>query len=151
MFICMKPVSNMLVEIPMVDQKSQWQSYLRKEIEIADTWQWWNKFRAFSDYNHKIKVALELTADLPSNIEILRWLGEPVRLLIIPVSIFVSNPHNYPVLAVAHKAVVLKFLSKVNCKFALKVSEDDRNIHNHVQYLRRLYQENAKLHDPMNG
>lgn len=147
----MKLVSTMLVEVPMTDQKSQWQSYLRKEIQTADTWQWWNKFRAFTDYNSKVKVALELTADLPSKIEILRWLGEPVSLLIIPVSIFVSNPHNYPVLANAHKAVVLKFLTKVNCKFAIKVSEDDRNIHNHVQYLRRLYQENSKLSDPMHG
>lgn len=147
----MELVSTMLVEVPMVDQKSQWQSYLRKEIQTADTWQWWNRFRAFTDYNSKVKVALELTADLPSKIEILRWLGEPVSLLIIPVSIFVSNPHNYPVLATAHKAVVLKFLTKVNCKFAIKVSEDDRNIHNHVQYLRRLYQENSKLSDPMHG
>lgn len=147
----MELVSTMLVEVPMVDQKSQWLSYLRKEIQTADTWQWWNRFRAFTDYNSKVKVALELTADLPSKIEILRWLGEPVSLLIIPVSIFVSNPHNYPVLATAHKAVVLKFLTKVNCKFAIKVSEDDRNIHNHVQYLRRLYQENSKLSDPMHG
>lgn len=31
------------------------------------------------EYNPKISVALEITADLPSSEELQRWLGEPVR------------------------------------------------------------------------
>jgi len=41
-----------------------------------DTWQWWNTFRANSDFNNKLSVALELSDDIPSRLEICRWQGK---------------------------------------------------------------------------
>lgn len=121
------------------------------EYQPEDTWQWWNHFRLATDFNRRIDLALELTADLPSATEILRWYGEPVQLLIIPVDIFVMNRNNYPVLGAAHKKVVLRFLSKTNCRFAIKSPDDSANIDNYVQFLRHLYRENYKQPDLMAG
>lgn len=143
----------LLVEMPMVDLPNilmELQS--DDEPEPIDTWHWWNAFRSYADYNPRFQLALELTPDLPSPDVILRWLGETVELLIIPTSLFIKNRNNYPVLPYAHKNAVLKFLAKTNCKFGLKApDDDDESLHHHVNFLRYLYQENAKRNEMMIG
>lgn len=144
----------LLVEMPIIDYENQWCKDPTDIDEIAsiDTWHWWNAFRTYSDYNVRFQLALELTADLPSSDVILRWMGETVELVIIPIDLFIFNRNNYPVLPCRHKEVALKFLKMTNCKFALKVPDDEnRSIDNHVSYLRFLYKENAKRNDPMSG
>lgn len=121
------------------------------DVEEADTWQWWNKFRAYGDYSIKFKVALELTADLPSKEELRRWLGEPVELLIITSDVFISNANNYPVLPKAHKSVVVQFL-KMKASLAIKTNiADSHHLRNCVAYLKHLIGENQKDVDVMNG
>lgn len=44
-------------------------------IESEDTWNWWNKFRTTADFSSKLSIALELSADIPSKLEISRWQG----------------------------------------------------------------------------
>lgn len=149
---CSALVGLLLVEMPVVDYENQWNRKNANVDEIAsiDTWHWWNKFRQYSDYNPRFQLALELTADLPSKNVLLRWMGEAVNVLIIPISLFINNSNNYPVLPYHHKNMTLKFLAKTNCKLALKTTEgDDRILQNHVDYLRFLYKENAKRRDPM--
>lgn len=144
----------MLVEVPMTDPKQYFHTYVHdKSIEYQpqDTWQWWNQFRLSADFNARIAVALELSADLPSPTEILRWYGEPVHVVILPIDIFVLNKNNYPVLGLAHKNVVLKFLSYTNCRFAIKAPNDNHNVDNYVQYLRHLYRDNGKVLNLMVG
>ena len=70
----------------------------------------WNRFRTLCDSNKKLGVVLELTADLPSEQEIERWLGEPVKALVIPTAIFITNKKGFPVLSRAHQNVVRSFL-----------------------------------------
>lgn len=112
----------------------------------------WNKFRSYCDFHPRIQLALELTADLPSPDIILRWLGENIELLIIPTHLFIRNRNNYPVLPYAHKMMVLKFLSRTNCKFALKAPDDESvNLPNYVAFLKFLYKENESNKDPMSG
>lgn len=59
----------------------------------------------------RIKLAVELTADLPDTAGILRWTGEPVNAIIIPTSIFILNKAGYPVLSGVHQKVVQKFMA----------------------------------------
>lgn len=142
----------LLVEVPMIDPEQQYESVDENRFQAQDTWQWWNKFRSVAEFHPRMMVALEMSADLPSKEEILRWLGEPVDLLIIPTHCFIRNASNYPVLGRAHKSVALKFLSKLNCKFVLKSSNDElSSLNNHVQYLKHLYDEHAKLPNIMEG
>jgi hypothetical protein len=63
----------------------------------------------FSHFGSKLAVALRLTADLPDDCVIDTWFAEPVRLLVIPADIFLTNRNAYPVLSRRHQSVVRKF------------------------------------------
>lgn len=41
----------------------------------------------------------EITEDLPSRDVLLRWLGEPIKAIVVPTSIFLTNKKGYPVLS----------------------------------------------------
>lgn len=129
----------------MVDPKTVVRSYASNSIEDEeDTWQWWNKFRSYADYNFKFRVALELSADIPSEEEILRWLGEPVDMLIIPADIFINNSKNYPVLSKAHQSIVSQFLN-MNLKLGIKANVDDgKRLKIYVDYIKHLIHVNKK-------
>jgi protein arginine N-methyltransferase 5 len=40
------------------------------EVEIENTWEWWNKFRIICDYDRKLIVALIISHDLPDQEEV---------------------------------------------------------------------------------
>jgi hypothetical protein len=95
----------------------------------GSTWEAWNRLRMFCEHNSSIGVALgeclswviyvacsdqvdassfgclswrsEITADLPSREVLRRWLGEPVKAIILPTSIFLTNRKGFPVLSKA--------------------------------------------------
>lgn len=71
-------IGQLLVEIPMKNPRcivELWNSNTNI-TEHEDTWKWWNKFRASADFSSKLSVALELSADIPSRLEICRWQGK---------------------------------------------------------------------------
>lgn len=144
-------VGTMLIEVPMVDPKVAaltLRSDPKAEDYVAeDPWQWWNKFRAYADYKSHYFVALEMTADLPSTEELMRWTGEPVQMLVIPSDIFISNINNYPVLSRAHKSVLLQFL-KYNVNVALKANVSDiAHLRNCIEYLKHFVLESDRGFD----
>lgn len=49
---------------------------------------------------------MEVTEDLPSPQILNRWKGEPLKALIIPSSVFISNKQGFPVLSARHKDFV---------------------------------------------
>ena len=53
--------------------------YENREMAGGPTWDWWNIFRLVADSSSKINLCLDVTEQLPSNIEVERWLGEPVK------------------------------------------------------------------------
>ena len=60
---------------------------------------------------------LELTADLPEQSKIDRWFSEPVKAIIIPTSLFLSNRSGFPVLSKAHQKCIFKFFKVIMLKF----------------------------------
>jgi protein arginine N-methyltransferase 5 len=74
-----------------------------------DTWKIWNRIRCMCEYHPRIFAALELTADLPSSSQLERWMGEPVKAIIIPTSVFITNKKGYPTLSQRHQ----RFLSSM--------------------------------------
>lgn len=56
-----------------------------------EPWLWWSKFHERLEWSKRVGVALELSADLPTEEVIKRWLGEPVKAIIVPTSIFHNN------------------------------------------------------------
>lgn len=63
---------------------------------------------------------LELPAILPEDEMLLdAWLAEPVRAVIVPSEIFISNPKGYPVLSKRHQAFVKKLMRRVSMSSSL--------------------------------
>ncbi|KAK9854496.1 hypothetical protein WJX84_003535, partial [Apatococcus fuscideae] len=76
----------------------------------ADTWEWWHQLRTLCSHPARLGVILEVPASLPSQPEIRRWLGEPVRALLLPTHVFLTNKRGYPTLSRAHQSLVTLFL-----------------------------------------
>ena len=53
---------------------------------------------------------LQLSETMPPDAEIERWLGEPVKALALPASIFIHNRKGFPVLPRAQQELVGRFL-----------------------------------------
>ena len=71
-----------------------------------DTWGVWNTLASLCERHASIHVALELTGDLPSETAIRRWVSEPVKAVIVPTSIFITNSKGFPALTRAHQQLV---------------------------------------------
>ncbi|GFO27083.1 protein arginine N-methyltransferase 5 [Plakobranchus ocellatus] len=109
--------------------------------KLDDTWQWWDKFRSLCDSNKRLGVALELTPDLPSPGVIERWLSEPVKAVVVPTSLFLTNKKGYPVLSKAHQAVI-KSLFKLEVQVIISGQDrhPEKTIRAYQQYMDHLWQ-----------
>lgn len=82
-----------------------------EETEQNSPWYWWRKLRDLCEENSRLGVVLELTPDIVTDEnEIDRWFSEPVKCLVLPTSIFLTNKSGFPVLSKPHQALVNKFL-----------------------------------------
>jgi len=104
----------------------------------ADPWEWWNRLRSLCRPSPKLAVALELTADLPSPTKLGRWLGEPVRAVIVPTHVFLRNKKGYPVLPKAHQAVIKRLL-KFDPQFVIKGNVAKGGFAPYLKYLQHLH------------
>ena len=76
----------------------------------SDTWEWWDVFRGCANTEKRLFLALSLDIDLPDELRLQRWLGEPVKALIISTGLFLTNKRGCPVLPRAVQAVVKRFI-----------------------------------------
>ena len=67
----------MWVQVPVCQPDLS--KYEKREMAGGQTWDWWNTFRLVADSSSKINLCLDLTEQVPGNIEVERWLGEPVK------------------------------------------------------------------------
>eukprot|EP00927_Polykrikos_kofoidii_P033018 TRINITY_DN27973_c0_g1_i1.p1 TRINITY_DN27973_c0_g1~~TRINITY_DN27973_c0_g1_i1.p1 ORF type:complete len:614 (-),score=97.76 TRINITY_DN27973_c0_g1_i1:78-1919(-) len=115
----------------------------------VDAWEIWNHFRLLCDQNNRLQVALELTADLPStDRELERWFAEPVRAVIIPSDVFLTNKQGFPVLSKRHKAFLLTcFRHKVQIilQGVSEVTDGESETAKYLNYVARLYQSRSAL------
>lgn len=92
-----------------------YESRKTEAIEEDDTWLMWNEFRSHLSCDKRIGVVLELSGDLPDMEMMQRWEGEPVKAVMLPTSMFLTNKKGYPVLSKAHqlflKSLMFKYLA----------------------------------------
>ncbi|CAF1004037.1 unnamed protein product [Rotaria sp. Silwood1] len=102
-------------------------------------WLWWNKIYKLLDYHGKVYPVLELSADIPSEQAQKRWLGEPVRAVILPTKIFTTNAKGYPVLSPAHQLFIIKLI-KLKVQFIIKgINPNDSTLFEpYLQYLKHI-------------
>jgi len=116
----------------------------------VDGWGVWNSFRLLCDQNPRLQVALEITADLPATErELERWFAEPVRAIIVPTEIFLTNKQGFPVLSKRHKALLSRFFRhRVQVILSgLPESGDDAEAETgkYLNYIARLFQSRSPL------
>ncbi|ESN96246.1 hypothetical protein HELRODRAFT_68344 [Helobdella robusta] len=107
-----------------------------------DSWKWWNQLRILCNYNKKLILVLEITADLPSDAEITRWLGEPVKAIILSTKLFLTNRKGYPVLPRSHQLLLKKFF-KLDVQLVLtgKNRHKSKGLSCYKLYLDHLFQQ----------
>lgn len=126
------------VRVPLVSLEHIHQDEDTRRVE-GDSWECWNRLFAFTDYSANLLPALELTGDIPDEDVIKRWLGEPLRTVIVPTSIFLTNKQGFPVLSKRHQALVMKlFQFKLQWIISGNAKHKD-SVKVYLQYLRYLY------------
>lgn len=104
---------SIIVEVPLKSPAAA-QRQWRKDVDEAgdeaeDTWKAWNEFRMCAGFNPQIKLAIQLCEEVPSELEMQRWLGEPIEYIIVPSFLFIPNNNNYPVLPKKYQDIVGQF------------------------------------------
>ena len=128
-----------------------------------DPWEWWNSVRTLTEFSSNLFVALELnvplncdTSLLPSEKTINKWLGEPVKCLIISASSFQKNKKGNLVLPKFLQELVQVFMRRKNISILIRPITSSfianpgarSNISSpHVDYLRWCYKRVSKLSD----
>jgi len=91
----------------------------KRKAPGSEQWEKWDRLRTVCQHNPNLAVALEITADLPPEAELERWLGEPVKAMFLPTSVFLTNKKGYPTLSRRHQAFI-KNLYKFKAQIVLQ-------------------------------
>ncbi|XP_022790017.1 protein arginine N-methyltransferase 5-like [Stylophora pistillata] len=146
-------VQQVWVHVPMKSPEDDCDKHLfADEEEVSgneyekDPWEWWNLFRTICGNSKRVGLALEISAELPSEEELERWCGEPIKAAILPTSLFLTNKKGYPVLPRAHQAFVRR-LFRLNTQLILTGvnKHKDKGLGFYYQYLAHLYQTQPEL------
>ena len=73
-----------------------------------DTWQWWHHVRALCGHSTKLGVLLVVPITLADASPVDRWLGEPVKAVLLPTAAFLTNRKGFPVLSRPHQDLLAK-------------------------------------------
>ncbi|XP_067002260.2 protein arginine N-methyltransferase 5 [Anabrus simplex] len=112
-----------------------------------DTWEWWNHFRSVCNFEKKLGLALEISGDVPSEKEIARWMGEPIKCIVLPTTLFITNKKGYPVLSRGHQNII-KTLATLDVQVVIRGTVRHGHIKYYQQYLDHLWQTMSQT-DPL--
>ncbi|XP_062607204.1 protein arginine N-methyltransferase 5-like [Saccostrea cucullata] len=135
------------IQIPLVSARDQAENLIEGQLEEEErepqdnTWKWWHEFRTLCDSHRRISVVLEVSANLPSEEVLERWLAEPIKCAVVSTSLFLTNKRGYPVLSKPHQNF-LKKLFKLEIQIILSGADrhPDKGLHTYQQYLDHLWQ-----------
>eukprot|EP01089_Gocevia_fonbrunei_P005626 TRINITY_DN1610_c0_g1_i1.p1 TRINITY_DN1610_c0_g1~~TRINITY_DN1610_c0_g1_i1.p1 ORF type:complete len:656 (-),score=154.69 TRINITY_DN1610_c0_g1_i1:61-1932(-) len=128
----------LLVKIPLISPQLLLQKGDPSYDITTDSWEWWNGVRTHAEYSPNLLAALELTANLPSDRILRKWLGEPVRAVILSTDLFQTNRKGYPTLSKRHQDFIIQ-LFKRKVQFVISGSaKHPEGLLPYQQYLRYL-------------
>ncbi|XP_043200596.1 protein arginine N-methyltransferase 5-like [Amphibalanus amphitrite] len=107
--------------------------------ELDDPWLWWDRLRNATGTESRLGVCLQVGADLPDARRLDRWMGEPVKCVMLSADVFISNKKGFPVLTRAHQEL-MKSLMRLNCQFVVTGANRHQHVKHYWQYLNHLYQ-----------
>ncbi|KAF9169828.1 hypothetical protein BGX21_008741 [Mortierella sp. AD011] len=106
--ISMLPYTACWLRVPCMDDDLE--RNVAEELQGMKSWERWNTILNMAGPQSKLGIALELSATLPTDKVLDRWFAEPIKVVIIPEDIFLTNNKGYPVLSKRHQHVVRKFM-----------------------------------------
>ena len=56
-----------------------------------DPWPWWDRLRNATGTESRLGVCLQVGADLPESRCLDRWMGEPIKCVLLSAEVFMSN------------------------------------------------------------
>jgi protein arginine N-methyltransferase 5 len=95
-------------------------------VDGSDPWTDWHCVREVCEGGHQLLVALELTANLPDDANLDRWIGEPVKTLILSPSVWLTNPKGYPVLSKRHQGFIHKMMVRTRYVTLISVKKSSQ-------------------------
>ena len=128
------------IKIPIhspIESSKVWRNDVSEEEYEEDMWLRWHRFRSHVTVDKRVAVALELTEQLPNETILSRWAGEPVKAVILPTNIFMTNRRSYPVLTKAHQIFVRNLITNMSndIHFIIKGHNRHQDIKHYVQYI----------------
>ena len=97
--------------------------YLMENVHELNLWKCWNFIRFTCDSNPRIGLLIRITATIPDEKIVEKWLGEPVRGILIPTSLFVTNRSGFPILTKNHQSLIKKFFDIPKCEVIIEPVE----------------------------
>lgn len=110
------PVLDLPGKVPPLSVEGE--DAVQTSSEDMEPWEVWNTVRTLCGEHPNLGVALELTAELPPVSVLDRWVAEPVRVVLLSTSSYVTNRVGYPVLSRRHQEFI-KLMFKMRPFFAL--------------------------------
>eukprot|EP00808_Paulinella_micropora_P024153 g61486.t1 len=119
------------------------ESEARSLLEERRPWELWDTFRRVCDTNSRLWVVLEIGPDVPhpNDLQIDRWLGEPVAALILHTEVFLTNKHGHPVLSKRHQRILLRLFAQTQWVILEGTSRYETGLQPYQYYLRYLYKQ----------
>lgn len=126
---------NVWVKVPM-----EYQETMNDDVPVESAWAAWDRFRTTVSIDRRLFPILTIPVDLPDYDVVKRWLGEPVKAIILSEENFITNHKGYPVLPKPVQQVVHDFHDRgahviLNCSSGR--NPDDYSLHR--QYIGFLY------------
>lgn len=98
-------------------------------------WHAWNQLRMACEHHPNMNLCLELGKELPEEPEVSKWLGEPVKAVVLPSGIFLTNKQGYPTLTKRHQSVV-RSLYNLGVQFIVRPKHgEDVELKCYLEYL----------------
>lgn len=107
--------------------------------DFKDSWSQWNFFRSLiRNPANALSISL-LIEDLPEEEEQKRWMGEKVKMIVLPLETFVSNAKGFPVLKLVHQRFIQNlFDAYKRISVAVKCNLDSPKLSFYVKYLSQM-------------
>lgn len=111
------PNGTAIIELSIVGREAFSEANKRSDdrvnITTASTaiWKRWSKFHMNGEFRKNLKLALELTPQMPNNCQLKRWFSEPVEYLILSSESFKTTSQGFEILPEI-KAGCLEFMKR---------------------------------------
>ncbi|KAJ3126682.1 Protein arginine N-methyltransferase 5 [Nowakowskiella sp. JEL0407] len=116
-----------VLRIPFLEQENSWVKY--------------NQIRTLCDHTPRLLIALQFPEELPDDVDdqVQRWFAEPVKYIILPASLFLTNAKGFPVLSKKMQGIINPQF--IILSHSIKGHHQNGGLSAYAQYIQYLYRQ----------